>query len=215
LLAASLVLLWNTPLRSAEPATVTFSLDFPNSDPEHYSISVQSDGQTHYQCQAKISKESDDRETYQTDFNTSDATRTRIFDLAAQAHYFSGKVDSNKKLAFTGTKILAYKDGEREFKTTYNFSTLPAIQQLTTLFQSLSATMEFGRRLGHFHRYQKLALDDELKRMEEQARGGNLMELQAVKPVLQEIYDDSSVMNVVRARAQRIIDMGAGPAPRR
>ena len=38
---------------------------------------------------------------------------------------------------------------------------------------------------------------------------------QAVKPVLQEIYDDSSVMNVVRARAQRIMDMGyIAPAPR-
>jgi hypothetical protein len=31
-------------------------------------------------------------------------------------------------------------------------------------------------------------------------------------PVLQEIYDDSSVMNIVRARAQRIMEMGPGLA---
>ena len=67
--------------------------------------------------------------------------------------------------------------------------------------------MEFGRRLTYFHRYQKLALDDELKRMEDQARRGDLAEVQALKPVLQEIYDDTSVINVVRARARRIIDM--------
>ena len=51
--------------------------------------------------------------------------------------------------------------------------------------------------------------------MEEQARTGEIAELQAVKPVLQDIYDDASVINVVRARAQRIMDMGKGsPAGR-
>jgi hypothetical protein len=76
------------------------------------------------------------------------------------------------------------------------------------LFQSVSATLEFGRRLAHDRRYQKLALDDELKRMEDETRRGDLIELQAVRPVMQEIHDDASVMNVVRARAQRIMDMG-------
>ncbi len=81
------------------------------------------------------------------------------------------------------------------------------MQQLTTLFQSVAATLEFGRRLTYFHRYQKLALDDELKRMEDQAKRGDLAELQAVTPVLQHIYDDASVINVVRARALRIMEM--------
>ena len=39
-----------------------------------------------------------------------------------------------------------------------------------------------------------------------------LVELQVARPVLQEIYDDGSVMNVVRARAQRIMEMGNGVA---
>jgi hypothetical protein len=84
---------------------------------------------------------------------------------------------------------------------------------LTTLFQSASATLEFGRRLAYFHHYQKLALDEELTHMEDEVRRGDLIELQSVKPVLQEIYDDSSVMNLVRVRAKRIMDMGnAAPA---
>jgi hypothetical protein len=196
------------PARAVEPATVSFSLDFPNSNPEHYFISVQSDGSASYESSGKISADSDERESYQTTFNFSAATRARIFDLTAQAHYFSGKIDSgNKKLAFTGAKKLVYKDGQRNSSADYNFSSNPAVQQLTALFQSVGATLEFGRRLSYFHRYQKLALDDELKRMEDEARRGELVELQAVKPVLQEIYDDSSVMNVVRARALRIMDM--------
>ncbi len=173
-LVACFALLHALPLRAADPANVTFSLDFPGSDPDHYSISVRSDGHARYECSAKISTESDDRDNYQTEFTFSDAARARIFDLAAQAHYFSSKIDSgNRKLANTGAKKLSYKDGQREFTAAYNFSPQPAVQQLTTLFQSVSATLEFGRHLAYYHRYQKLALDDELKRMEDRPAEAN------------------------------------------
>lgn len=195
--------------QAADPATVTFSLDFPNSVPDHYSISISSDGRAHYACTAKISDQSDDRDNYSSDFTVSDATRTHTFELASQAHYFTGKVDSgNHKLAFTGQKKLVYADGQRNNSADYNYSPNPAVQQLTTLFQNMAATLEFGRRIVYEHRYQKLALDDELKRMEDEARGGSLAELQAIKPILQKVYDDPSVMNLARARAQRIMDMG-------
>lgn len=207
-LACVFLLLCSLPLSAADPAIITFLLDFPNSSPEHYSIAVQSDGRAHYESAGKVSPDSDDRDSYQTDFTFTDANRNRIFELAAQAHYFSGKVDSgNKKLAFTGSKRLVYKDGQRNSSAEYNFSQQPAVQQLTTLFQNVAATLEYGRRLTYDHRYQKLALDDELKRMEDQVKRSELAELEAVTPVLQDIYDDASVMNVVRARAHRIMEM--------
>ena len=212
LVALASPILLALPLSASDSATVGFSLDFPNSTPEHYSFSIQPDGQTHYESSGRISNDSDERSEYQTDFSFSDATRARIFALAAQAHYFSGKVDSgNKKLAFTGAKKLTYKDGQRNNTAAYNFSSQPAIQQLTTLFQSVAATLEYGRRLSFYHQYQKLALDDELKHMEDQARRGELAEIQAVKPVLQQMYQDSSVINVVRARAERIMEMKSTP----
>ncbi|MGA9977665.1 MAG: hypothetical protein WBQ08_03325 [Candidatus Sulfotelmatobacter sp.] len=198
---------------AAAPATVTFTLEFPTSDPDRYTISVTSDGHGKYECSAKIAPESDDRETYQAEFDLSPAGRARVFDLAAQAHFFAGKIDSgNRKLAFTGSKTLAYKDGQRSTSANYNYSTVPAVQQLTAFFQNLSATLEFGRHLAYLHRYQKLALDEELKHMEDQARSNELSELQAVQPVLQQILDDASVMNVVRARAERLLEMGKATA---
>ena len=207
-----LALICAAPSRADGTAQVTFSLDFPGSDPEHYSISVAADGHAHYECSARVSPDSEDRETYESYFTFSDPVRARIFALAAQAHYFSGKLDSgNRKLAFTGSKKLVYTDGQKTNTAEFNFSPLPPVQQLTTLFQSVAATLEFGRHLSHAHRYQKLALDDELKRMEDLARRGELGEVQAVKPILQQIYDDSSVLNVVRARAERILEMSKNP----
>jgi hypothetical protein len=109
---------------------------------------------------------------------------------------------------------LAYKDGEHKTQASYNYSQIAAVQELTTLFQNVSLTLEFGRRLQYDHRYQKLALDAELKRMEEMAKSNNLDELQAVTPILSQIVADTSVINVVRARAQRLLGM-AGRAPSR
>src|SRR5689334_12277407 len=69
-----------------DSGTVIFTFEFPNSSPERYSITVEKNGHAHYESVAKVSDESDDRETYQTDVELLDATRVRIFDLAAQAH---------------------------------------------------------------------------------------------------------------------------------
>jgi hypothetical protein len=156
---------------------------------------------------AKADPEAEEQ-PYTSEFDLSPANRARIFELAAQAHYFSGKVDSGRrKLAFTGAKKLVFRDGQHTYTADYNYSDLPAVQQLTALFQNMAATLEYGRRIAYYHRYQKLALDDELKRMEAQARNSELNELQSVQPILQEVFDDTSVINVVRARAQRLVEM--------
>ena len=198
---------------AGDSATVSFSLDFPGSNPERYSISVNSEGHGRYECSARISADSDERETYESEFDVTPTNRARIFELAAQAHYFATAVDSgNRRLAFTGAKRLVYQSGAENHTVEYNYSKVAAVQQLTDIFQSLASTMEYGRRLEYYHRYQKLALDEELKLMEAQARNNELIELQAVQPVLKQIYDDASVMNVVRAKAQRLIEMGRSAA---
>ncbi len=190
---------------SSTDATVSFTLDFPGSEPGHYVISVGSDGHGSYESNGKLSNDSDDQ-TFRLEFVFSEAVRSRIFDLAKKAKYFQGELDSKKQgLASTGMKTLTYKSGSTANQGAYNYSPVPAVQQLTALFQNLSTTLEYGRRLDYFRRYQKLALDDELKRMEESSKNGNLEEISAVVPTLRQIVGDNSVMNVTRARAQRLI----------
>ena len=202
--------------RAQEAAVVTFTLDFPGSEPSHYAISVSSEGHSTYDSDGKLSPESDP-DPFHLDFSVSPATRKTIFDLAARAKYFQGEIDSKKRgLASTGVKTLTYKDPQRSASATYNYSPIAPVQQVTQLFQSLSITLEYGRRLQYFHRYQKLALDEELKRMEEMVNENSLQELGAVVPILQQIATDSSVINPVRARAQRMVERagsaGTGPA---
>ena len=176
---------------AASSAVVTFTLDFPESEPTHYSIAVDANGHASYECTVKVEEDSDEQ-TYRWEFDVTAGNRKRIFEWAKQAKYFSGKIDSgNRKLAFTGAKILSYQDGQRSVTARYNYSNLEPVRQLTALFQNMAGTLDYGRRLTYYHRYQKLALDEELKRMEEQAKNNELSEIQGVAPVLQGIVEDS------------------------
>ncbi|MFZ3266501.1 MAG: hypothetical protein WA172_21035 [Terriglobales bacterium] len=192
------------------PAVVTFTLDFPESQPEHYAIRVPVDGPAHYQSSGRLSADSDAADSFDFDFPLSAEMRHKIFGLAEKAGYFQKDLESHhKNLAFTGKKTLTYKDASRAGESTYNFSSNTAAQELTGVFQNLSATLEFGHRIDFDRRYQKLALDAELKRMQEMAQTNMLVEVSAIQPILEQIVADQSVVNVARARAQRLLD-GAG-----
>jgi hypothetical protein len=208
-------------------AQVNFTFDFPGSNPGHYSLTVDSSGHGTYisgkpesgtqKASADADSDSDTTTISDTpwryEFQLSDATRARVFDLAKRADYFKGNLDYGKgKVASTGAKTLIYKDALHTSQATYNYSNKPAVEELTRTFQSIAATLEFGHRLDYSHHYQKLALDEELKQMQEMAKSGSLEELQAVAPILKKIADDPSVMNVSRARAEQLLQQ-AGPRP--
>jgi hypothetical protein len=205
-----------THAEAQSPAVITFTLDFPASQPEHYSIRVQSDGPSRYQSSGRLSADSDETDSFDLGFTVAPETRQKIFELAAKAGYFQKDVDSHHKgLAFTGKKTLTYGDAQRSGASTYNYSSNPAVEELTGLMQNLSSTLEFGHRLQYDRHYQKLALEEELKHMEEMARTNQLIEIAAIRPILDQIVGDQAVMNVTRARAQRLLDQaGARQAAR-
>jgi hypothetical protein len=206
LTAAGFAVLGGLCFAQTAAPTVTFTFDFPGSEPGHYVISVAADGKSSYDSNGKLAAESDPGDTFRLEFVLPHDESSRIFDLARKAKYFHGQIDSKKSgLASTGVKILAYKDGANSSEATYNYSPLAAVQQLTDIFQGMSNTLEFGRRLQYFHRYQKLALAEELKRADNGDLGKDMPALSAIAPILKKIVDDPSVINVVRARAQKLL----------
>jgi hypothetical protein len=186
--------------------TVSYTQDFEGSNPSHYELTVSSDGHGTYTSNGQLSEKAEPADLVPVQFTISDKVRQQIFDLTKRAKYFDGKVDSGRtNIANTGTKVLAYKDDKRSTKATYNYSPVPAVADLTSIFQNLCTTLEFGRRLIFFHKYQKLALDDELKRMDEMRRDTMLGDVQAIAAILRDIANDQTVMNVSRSRALRLL----------
>src|SRR5258708_2021146 len=187
-------------------ATVSFTLDFPGANPSHYEVTIGDDGKGSYSSNGQLNQQSEPADPAPLQFTVSDNIRGQVFDLAKRTHYFSGKIDSGRKnLANTGNKTLTYKDAEHNSQATYNYSPVVPIPDLTTIFQGLSTTLESARRLTYFRKYEKLALDDDLQRMQAMQKENNLGDLQAISLVLNAVANDSSVMNVSRARALRLL----------
>jgi hypothetical protein len=193
---------------------VSFSLELTGAVPPYYSISVESTGKAAYRSSPVPGDMEGD--PYITKFVVSELGRTRIFELARKLHYFKGDFDYRKgRVANTGIKTLYYTDQKTNNSTTYNYSSNQDIQELTRLFQGISTTLEFGRRLSYYYDHQKLGLDDELKRMDEMAEQGELSELQAVVPILQKIAGDPQVMHIDQEHARRLLQMAASGSRRR
>jgi hypothetical protein len=226
------------PNRTGAPVpVVTFDLSFPGADPAHYAITVESTCRAAYRSdnpeKAATDKPASDQpasaaaatQPYTTEFTMSPSICRQVFDLAKQARYFQGNFEYKGRIANTGIKTLTYSEGPqnaslnnstngRHFQTSYNYSQNPAILQLTTIFQSIATTAEFGNRLAQEHRYDRMSLEGELKRMEELQKSQQLLEIQSVGAVLRGIANDSAVFNVTRQRAIRLLK-SAGLNPTR
>ena len=199
---------------------VTFELAFPGATPSHYSIAVESSGRAAYRSDdigAQGERESAAGDPYLVKFIVSEPTRSRIFQLAKEVNYFQGNFNYTKtRVADTGTKTLSYSEGPadsfatptigKRTQTVYNYSQNPSIQQLTTIFQQISATLELGRRIDYLHRFDKLGLDAELKRADEMAGENQLLEIQAIAPSLRAVADDYSVLHIARQHAEHLLE---------
>ena len=222
LLVASAGSLAQTP--SLEPQTknpglpiVTFDFVLDGATPPHYSIAVEPDGKATYRGDAAPRDGSVPMPPSNQQFTVSEPTRKQIFDLTTLLKCFKGDFEyhGSQRVANMGSKTLKCTYPGRDSQTTYNYSTNQQLQQLTTIFQNMGNTLQFGQRLQYLHRYDKLGMEAELKSMEEAEKNKRLAELQAVAPQLQQIVDDSAIMNVSRRRAEHLLQrIKADPAAR-
>ena len=190
--------------------TITFDRYWEDATPQDFTITLKSSGEASYVSRdpTRVDKDSASPDPdYTMEFTMSPANRDRAFTLAKQANYFQGNFDFKHKVANTGKKTLTYADPIRHFQTTYNFSENKNIDEITKLFMGISSTIEHGRKLQFLRRFDKLSLDTELKGMEEMAQTGYLLEIQIIAPTLQNIVNDTSVLNMARQRAKHLLAM--------
>jgi hypothetical protein len=140
------------------------------------------------------------------EFTMSGAMQEKVFQLARNANYFNGNFDyTAHRVANTGKKTLGWNGSGRKFQTTYNWSDNKSVDQLTRIFEGISNTIEHGRKLQFLHRFDKLGLEAELKNMEALAQSGSLAEIQIIAPSLENIANDTAVLNIARQRARHLL----------
>jgi hypothetical protein len=194
----------NADQDSATPS-ITFVRVWDEFTPQKVAITVLANGNAKYVSHTPA-RPPDEEDDYQTEFVVSPARRDKLFRYAKEANYFDGDFTFKKHaVASTGKKILTYAGPSRHFNTTYDYSEVKAIQEITNIFQGISNTVEHGRKLKFLRRFDKLGLEAELKGMENAAESHNLAELQIIAPMLESIAADPAILNIARQRAQRLL----------
>ncbi len=198
--------------------TVTFERVYPNDEPAHYAVSVESSGDAAYNSVGLGNAEGADGngEPYIMKFTVSESTSMHIFELVRQAHNFKGKSGDDDG-SNTGNRTLTYSEGPADSfgqptfgvrnRLTYDESTDPAILQLTGIFAGISNSLELGRELEYLHRSRRAGLDAALKGAEDRARDHSLLELGAISHSLQVVADDPAVSDAARQRAQHLLKL--------
>jgi hypothetical protein len=208
-------LLPDKPVHNPAAPTLNFQFEFPGANPSHYAISVDATGRAAY----KSTGPQDENAAYTTPgqpaapgdpymvkFAMSQPTRDQLFALAQRLNYFNGNFDYTKtRVANTGAKTLVYADPTRHFETTVNWSQNADIMEVVRIFQNISTTLEFDRRLQDHIRHQKLALEDDLKELQDAVSHNNAAEVQLLAPTLQKIANNASILHIARKRAQDLL----------
>src|SRR5262244_3223182 len=94
---ATVILLSSAVAHAQQAATVTFTQDFPNSNPSHYEITVTNDGHGTYSSNGQLNENAEPADPTPLTFTLSSTVRDQIFEIAKHTHYFSGKIDSGLK----------------------------------------------------------------------------------------------------------------------
>lgn len=213
-------------LVAQQDATISFKQIWKEAQPAEFSIIVHQNGQVEYtsmdkdltppqhrnvpvESNAEQSAQAEDaasQDAFHKQFQASNGLWEQLGGFAKQANFFDGQFDFTKHpIAQTGQKTLSYSDSSRHTSTTYNYSEDPSIQELTAIFEGISATIEGGRKLDFDRRFDKLSLDQDLKGLEDMSNDGRLHEVQSIAPLLQRLAVDRTVLHIAQQRAQRIL----------
>jgi len=189
-----------------DPARLTFTKSFPGSSPDYYRIVLSEDGKAVY-----TTAPDDDRPIA---FQVSEDFTRRAFELASQIGYLKGpSLETKKKLANMGKKTLLYERGAERGEQSYNYSEILEAQELTTLFEKLSATEQHLISLERQMRYDKLALMKQLLLIDSAVTRKDLAEPQLLTPVLEQIATNKTFLGIAQQRAKIVLAKLPIPAP--
>jgi len=186
-------------LEATRPAVLTFEVDFPGQVPPHFTLTIAEDGSGAYTVPS-----AEALPVVET-FRLSPASVAPWFADARALHFFAGKYQSSRKVAFTGTKTLRYKGSDGAGEATLNFTQDSRLNNLLTSLQQLVTTLQAGDRIQSDLRFRRLALDADLQALQAAVKDHMASHPEAIAPVLQSVADSPDVLDRVARSAKSLL----------
>lgn len=200
LLLCTITLLLVTPSpASAGDAMVSFRKIFKGSVPEFVEIKIGESGN----CTYDIRQLAEDPKA--EPFEVSKMVREKIFSLAAELGNFANlDLDVHRSIANLGAKTFRYeKDGVRH-EVTFNYTLNAPAAALLQIFEGLSRQQDHLQTLQRRLRYDRLGLYESLTELQSDIENKLLPEPERLLPVLEQIGNDTHVIEIARQRARAL-----------
>ena len=196
---------------SGQFPTVIFNAVRWNADPSYYSIAIDATGTaTYLSAPEGLDKTGT---PYTTEFQVSDRTRRIVFNLSQKLDYFAGSYGELQSSPEThNVYTLAYRYGSVNNQYTYSTLSDADLEELTSVFEELSQTFEFGRKLSEFELRNRKAIGPQLDVMKTKADRRALRDLPALVPILRDLAADTSVDAAARKQASSLIKLAQSNA---
>jgi hypothetical protein len=199
-------------------AQVSFQFERPGLAVPKFTLTVDERGSAHYEADEVVAAQGGaDAEPLPTQHlertvTLSRQTTERIFVAARAMDRFNIACAAKaKNIADTGTKTLRYTGEGGDGSCTYNYSQDKRVVALTELFEGIARTLELGRKLDFQHRFDRLGLDASTATLVEEVDGGRAMEVGVIAPTLRSLAEDAEILQRVRERAARLLQLAQAP----
>jgi hypothetical protein len=185
--------------------TVIFTSVLWSAEPAYYSLAVDATGTATYQS----APESLERTgvPYSIEFHVSDRTRRTIFNVVRELDFFRSEIQVQQVSTATDkARTLVYRDLPLSTQLTYSGSSNSDIEELTSIFEEVSETLEYGRRLAYLQQHDRQKVASELKALQADADRHVLRELGTIAQVLRSLATDPGLDAETRRAAQSLAD---------
>lgn len=187
------------PTIAAGEAVITYRKVFKGSVPESVEITISEAGK----CTYDIRQLAEDPKAQE--FEVGQPIRDKIFSLAKELNYFRNQdLDVHRKIANLGAKTFRYEKDGIANETTYNYTLNTPATQLQQIFEGLSYQQDHMQTLQRTLKYDRLGLYDALGYLQADLDNGVIPEPEHLLPVLEQIANDSHVIEIARSRARAI-----------
>lgn len=129
----------------------------------------------------------------------------RAFQVAHRNRLFATQCENRAKVAFQGTKTLAYTGPEGQGTCSFNYGRSQDIQQLGESLVAVATTVIEGARLETLLQHDPLGLDKEIENVQDAAGDGRAQQICSIREILEKLSDDPAVMERVRKRAKALL----------
>jgi hypothetical protein len=204
-----LLALFAFPAYAASGPVLQVSFSNPRLTPSQWTLTLYPDGRGHFRSVEGSAQAADppmiEAPGINRDIQLTPEFAQKAFATVHRSDFFTRDCESHLKVAFQGWKTITYSGPDGEGTCRFNYSKHKEIQELGDSFISVAATIVEGERLEMLWRHDPLGLDREMEYITEAVADGRLLQIVAIRGILEQLAQDPAVMERVRKRSSLLL----------